>query len=100
MSGSAAVRQVDDTELFLVEPDRPRESVPDVGIHSWPFGSYAPIGFYRPAPIVHFTGTVLAQFLINFVLHYLLILGPATVTVGACAVVALVLGRRAFVRWL
>ena len=58
-----------DGELFRVQPDRPPAPPADVGIHSWPIGSFAPMAFYRARPIVDFTRTVLMQFLLNFVLQ-------------------------------
>ena len=90
----------DNPELYRVQPDAPPAPPSDEGIHSWPFGSYAPIGFYRPLPIVRFAGTVLLQFVLNLVLYDLLVLAPAAVTVGACALLALVLGARAWLGWL
>lgn len=92
--------QAHETELFRVEPDRPTAPPPDIGIHSWPIGSYMPMGFYRPVPIVRFTATIVFQSLANLVLHALLYELPGVVTVGTCVLVALVLARRAFARWL
>lgn len=92
--------KADGHELFRVQPDRPPAPPPDVGVHSWPIGSFAPMAFYRPAPIVHFTGTVFTQFLLNILLHAWLLEARGIVAVGAYAVLALVLARRAFVRWL
>lgn len=92
--------QAEEPELFRVEPDRRPLPPPDAGIPSWPFGSYAPMGFYRPAPIVDFTRTVLVQFLLNLALQAVLGGAPAILTVACCTVLALVLARRAFTRWL
>jgi hypothetical protein len=92
--------QAEEPELYRVEPDRPNGPLRDEGIHSWPIGSFAPMGFYRPAPIVHFTGTVLFQFVLDFVLQAWFAAAPGILTVGACTVVAIVLGRRAYSRWL
>ena len=89
-----------DGELFRVQPDRPPAPPVDVGIHSWPIGSFAPMAFYRPRPIVDFTRTVLVQFLLNFMLQAGLAGAPGIWTIAACTVVALILGRRAYVRWL
>ena len=92
--------QAEGPELFRVEPDVPPGPPPDAGIPSWPFGSYAPMAFYRPTPIVDFTRTVLVQFLLNMALQALLGGVPAILTVALCTVLALVLARRAFARWL
>jgi len=94
------VPQADGSELFRVHPDTPPAPLPDIGIHSWPFGSFAPMAFYRPTPIADFTRTVLVQFLLNFVLEVWLGGAPGIFTVGACTLLALLLARRAFVRWL
>src|SRR6187549_4277913 len=90
----------DESELFRVQPDTPPAPPPDIGIHSWPFGSYAPMAFYRPTPIVDFTRTVLVQFLLDMALQAVLGGAPAILTVALCTVLALVLARRAFARWL
>ena len=88
------------TELFRVQPDRPPVPMPDIGVHSWPVGSFAPMAFYRPVPIVHFTGTVFAQFLLDILLHAWLLEAPGIVAIGAYAAAALFFAHRAFVRWL
>ena len=92
--------QADETELFRVQPDTPPAPPPDIGVHSWPFGSYAPMAFYRPVPIVHFTGTILVQFLLDFVLRAWLAGVPGIFTIGVCTVLALILAKRTWVRWL
>jgi len=94
------VNKTVDPELYRVQPDTPAAPPSDEGIHSWPFGSYAPMGFYRPVPIVRFVGTILLQFVLNLVLYDLLVLAPAAVTVGACTLLALILGARAYLGWL
>ena len=58
------------------------------------------MGFYRPTPIVHFSGTMLVQFVLGFLLQALLAGAPGVFTIGACTVLALVLARRAIGRWL
>lgn len=100
MPGSGPEPEADEAALFRVQPDTPPAPPRDEGIHSWPFGSYAPMGFYRPVPIVRFARTVLAQFVASFVLQSLLVEAPGAVTIGACTLLTLVLARRAFVRWL
>jgi hypothetical protein len=95
-----AMPQTEEPVLYRVQPDRPPAPPPDVGVHSWPVGSYMPMGFYRPVPIVRFTGAMVVQSLANVVLHGLLYALPGALTVGACAVVALVLAWRAFAGWL
>ena len=92
--------QADGSELFSIQPDGPPPSATDEGVHAWPIGSFAPMAFYRPAPIVHFTGTVLVQFLLNLVLLAVFAAAPEFVTIASCAALALVLARRAFARWL
>lgn len=92
--------QAERPELFRIEPDTPPAAPVDAGIPSWPVGSFAPMAFYRAAPIVDFTRTALVQFVLNFVLQALLASAPSLVTVVACTGLALVLGRRAYVRWL
>src|SRR6478735_7513873 len=92
--------QARDTELFQIQPDTPPAAPSAEGIHAWPIGSYAPMGFYRPVPVVRFAGTVLLQFLLNLVLYDLLVLLPRTYTIGACTLLALVLGWRAWPIWL
>lgn len=59
-----------------------------------------PLGFYRPVPIVRFTGTVVLQSLANSLLFEVLYELPGLVTVGACTAMTLLLGWRAFARWL
>ena len=92
--------QAEGSELFRVHPDTPPAPPPDIGIHSWPFGSYAPMAFYRPTPIADFTRTILVQFLLNFVLVAWLGHAPGIFTVGSCTLLALFLARRAFACWL
>ena len=92
--------QAQDTELFQIQPDTPPAAPAAEGSHAWPIGSYAPMGFYRPVPIVRFAGTVLLQFLLNLVLYDLLVLLPWTYTIGACTLLALVVGWRAWHIWL
>ena len=58
------------------------------------------MAFHRRAPIVDFTRTALVQFLLNFVLQALLAAAPGVYTILACSLLALFLGRRAYVRWL
>ncbi|OYW44032.1 MAG: hypothetical protein B7Z08_03965 [Sphingomonadales bacterium 32-68-7] len=72
--------------------------MPDIGIHSWPIGSFMPMGLYRPVPIVHFTAAIVVQSLLNLAVVGLL--APGAFAVGACAVIALALARRAWIRWL
>ncbi len=90
----------DGPELFRVQPDALPTPPVDVAVPSWPIGSFAPMAFYRPAPIVDFTRTALVQFLLDFVLHAWLATAPGIFAIGAYAVVALIIGRRAYVRWL
>lgn len=92
--------EVEEARLYRVQPDRPPAPLPDIGVHSWPIGSYMPMGLYRPVPIVRFTGTVVTQGVANVLLHAVLYTLPGAVAVGACTVVALILARRAFVGWL
>jgi hypothetical protein len=94
------VPQAEGPEVFRVQPDTPPAPPIDAGIHSWPIGSYAPMAFYRPKPIVDFTRTVLVQFLLNLVLQAWLAGVPGIFALGAYTIVAIVTGRRAYVRWL
>ena len=90
--------ETEEARLYRVQPDRPPAPAPDIGVHSWPIGSYMPMGLYRPVPIVRFTGAVVTQSIANVLLHGLLYTLPGEATIGACAVVALILARRAFAR--
>lgn len=92
--------QSDMPELFRVQPDTPPEPPIDIGVHSWPVGSYAPMAFYRPTPIVHFTRAVVGQLALNYLLYAVLLTTPSIVSAVAYAIVALVLTLRAFPRWL
>jgi hypothetical protein len=86
--------------LHRVQPDRPPGPKIDEGIHAWPIGSFMPMGFYRPVPIVRFTGLIVLQSAIDVALVAVLAGFPGVVTLGAGTVVALVLLRRAWRRWL
>ncbi len=92
--------QPDPPELHQVQPDRPPAPFEDTGVHAWPLGGYMPMGFYRPVPIVRFTGTIVLQNVINLVLLGLLFELDGLVTIAACTLVALLLARRALRRWL
>ena len=92
--------QLDETGLFLTEPDRPPAPQPDVGIHAWPVGGFMPMGFYRPVPIVRLTGVIVFQSVAHIVLYAALIDLSGLATVGAGALLAVVLARRAGRHWL
>lgn len=87
-------------ELYRTQPDQPPQPAADAGIHAWPAGSFMPLGFYRPVPIVRFTATIVLQGVAQLVLLVLLSGLPGMVTIAACALLAVVLARRAFARWL
>jgi hypothetical protein len=91
--------QAESPKLFRIQPDT-TPTPANEAIPSWPARGFAPMAFYRPAPIVDFTRTALIQFLLNFILQALLASAPSLVTVVACTGLALFLGRRAYVRWL
>jgi len=87
-----------DDDLYREQPDSPFIPDNEAGVHSWPVGSFAPIGTYRPIPIAWFAGVLFLHPILLLLLMPFLVAQPLLVSGGATGLASFVVGWWTFRR--